>query len=1257
MKSRDKDFRYMAVSDLLKELERAAAAPRGGRSSLPGAEALCEVTSRALHDSSSEVVGLGVKCLAPLIRVVTPAQAAPVTKLLLDGLRDAQAERREMGMHGLKATLSELDAGPETAALLRASLPALVGALQSGGADAAGPADLQAGPLELLHLALQRFPALVDPKLHDLLKDVVLGQLGDPRSAVRKRAVPALGSLAAALRGGSLDGLCADLLVKLRGAASVPARRAFLQAVGAVAQGAGARAGALAEAGPLCASYCRDAGEGEDELQEAALQALEALVQRLPEGRALGAQADVTALCLTCVAHDPNYSYSDDEGDGGAGSSSDGEDSGSGAEMQEDDGWGSDGCEEDFSDDEDLSWKVRRAAARLLASSASAQSGEAFARIYVAAVPTLCARLKEREEGVKLEILQTLTQVVALAGAEAGPERARLGEAAPQLPRRAGRVVREKSAAIRAAGFRLLRALAGAFPEQVSSRGGRLYPAAVKAMRDSEADTPLRLEALAFTSSCLSGGVLAGFFENVEAMCQAAAATVSHRYHKLTVAGLLLVQSMAAAVAGAKAGAMKKTAQKKVAAGLHYTVSSRLREQDMDTESKICSLQTMAVLVVQLGSHLSASELEAGALLVVERMASDGTRIAAIQALQEMVDSPLRFQVPQKALPAVLEWLGAFLRKTDRELKRSILALATSMVQQRGGGAIVEAMAPTAVPAAALLNDSDLYVAATAMGLFTAVLGQGDSSSAARCAFAEAVLPRALQLVQSPLLQGGPLRSLQELFSALSQSRVDGTGYKLLVEGLTGQAEHQAESKQVLVSVGKCVSAVCQAQGTAADLAASLLEGLGKKQGKRGSHGQAMGKLYCLAEIGACSDLSGVSGLDRGILEHFTSPVEGVKAAASYALGRSALGNLPAFLPVLLKHMGGGGKLKYLLLLSVKEVVAGDGAGCLSEEDVRIALKGLVGQSGAGEEAARNVVSECLGKLLISHPELALPEVQGLLGSSTPLDRVVAASAFKHAFSASGEEAGSSALQPGLEALLLLVADEDSGVKIAALQAITQGISASPGLLQPLLAPRLPEIIGLCGFREELTREVILGPFKQVEDDGIPLRRAAFICLDSVLSSCDRCADVTSALAVVAEGISDPFDVLRCSALTLSDHYSVKLTSHRALRRILSLRGGPEAVLAALPQITEALKKTLGFKPKRDAVQQEIERVEEMKAGALSAALALRADRSVQEAPVFQAFLQETVEAHPALAQKFEGAWSDALPSGLAPAEAMDTDS
>ncbi len=292
-----------------------------------------EVTSRALHDSCSDVVGLGVKCLTPLFQAVTPAQAAPVMKLLLDGLRDTEAERREMGMHGLKATLSELDAGPEAAALLRASMPVLVGALQSGGTDVTGPADLQAGPLELLHLALQRFAGLVDPKLHDLLKDVVLRQLGDPRSAVRKRAVQALGSLAAALRGSSLDGLCADLLARLQGTALAPARRAFLQAVGAVAQSAGARAGSLAEAAPLCASYCRGAGEGEDELQEAALQALEALVQRLPEGRALGAEADMTALCLTCVAHDPNYSYSDDEGEAGCSivcSSSDGE------EMQED---------------------------------------------------------------------------------------------------------------------------------------------------------------------------------------------------------------------------------------------------------------------------------------------------------------------------------------------------------------------------------------------------------------------------------------------------------------------------------------------------------------------------------------------------------------------------------------------------------------------------------------------------------------------------------------------------------------------------------------------------------------------------------------------------------------------------------------------------------------------------------------------------------------------------------------------------------
>ena len=65
---------------------------------------------------------------------------------------------------------------------------------------------------------------------------------------------------------------------------------------------------------------------------------------------------------------------------------------------------------------------------RLLASSAAAQSGDDFARIYTAAVPALCALLKEREEGVRLEVFRA--QAALLAGVAGLSGGARAGAAA-----------------------------------------------------------------------------------------------------------------------------------------------------------------------------------------------------------------------------------------------------------------------------------------------------------------------------------------------------------------------------------------------------------------------------------------------------------------------------------------------------------------------------------------------------------------------------------------------------------------------------------------------------------------------------------------------------------------------------------------------------------------------------------------------------------------------------------------------------------
>lgn len=68
-------------------------------------------------------------------------------------------------------------------------------------------------------------------------------------------------------------------------------------------------------------------------------------------------------------------------------------------------------------------------------------------------------------------------------------------------------------------------------------------------------------------------------------------------------------------------------------------------------------------------------------------------------------------------------------------------------------------------------------------------------------------------------------------------------------------------------------------------------------------------------------DLSGIASLKHIILNSFSSHSEEVKSAASYTLGNIAVGNLPEYLPFILKEIEAQPKRQYLLLHSLKEVI------------------------------------------------------------------------------------------------------------------------------------------------------------------------------------------------------------------------------------------------------------------------------------------------------------------------------------------------
>jgi hypothetical protein len=54
-----------------------------------------------------------------------------------------------------------------------------------------------------------------------------------------------------------------------------------------------------------------------------------------------------------------------------------------------------------------------------------------------------------------------------------------------------------------------------------------------------------------------------------------------------------------------------------------------------------------------------------------------------------------------------------------------------------------------------------------------------------------------------------------------------------------------------------------------------------------------------------------------------------------------------------------------------------------------------------------------------------------------------------------------------------------------------------------------------------LISEVDLGPFKVKNDDGIPIRKAAFALIDTVVEKIPERADINSILEVVIRGLDD----------------------------------------------------------------------------------------------------------------------------------------
>ncbi|KAG6406357.1 hypothetical protein SASPL_133957 [Salvia splendens] len=1269
MTGKDKDYRYMATSDLLNELNK-----EGFKLDVDLEAKLSNIVIQQLDDAAGDVSGLAVKCLVPLVKKIHEQQVLEMTNKLCDKLLNGKEQNRDIASIAVKTIVAEVpnatvaqsvlvSISPKlirgivtqaklTMRLLLARSPKELQRFSMGISSMIGHAPLAMGTeikcecLDILCDVLHKYGNLMASD-HEVLLRALLPQLNTNQASVRKKAVSCIGkatdptSLASSLSDDLLAKATVEIIQLLKKQTTKSEiTRTNIQMIGALSRAVGYRFGPhLGDAVPILINYCNNASENDEELREYSLQALESFLLRCP--RDISSYCDqILHLTLEFLSHDPNFTDNMEE------------DTDDESYVEEED----DDSANEYTDDEDVSWKVRRAAAKCLAAlivsrpeMLSRLYEELVARIEILrterpACPKLIDRFKEREENVKYyndapSMEQKRLPLSAFADrnlfilsiiATLCSPRYLLKQEVAKIVRSVNKQLREKSIKTKVGAFSVLKELVIVLPDCLAEHIGSLTPGIEKALCDKSSTSNLKIEALVFTRLVLASHAPPVFHPYIKAISAPIISSVGERYYKVTAEALR--------VCGELVRVVRPDIEvydfdfKPYVHPIYAAIMSRLTNQDQDQEVKECAISCMGLVVSTFGDHLGA-ELPSCLPVLVDRMGNEITRLTAVKAFAVIAASPLHIDL-SCVLEHVISELTAFLRKANRALRQATLGTLNTLIVGYGDKIGSAAYEVIVVELSTLISDSDLHMAALALELCCTLMADKRSGPNVGLTVRNKVLPQALTLIRSSLLQGQALLALRNFFTALVYSA--NTSFGVLLDSLLSAAKPSAQTgavaKQALFSIAQCVAVLCLSAGDKkCSSTVNMLTDILKADSSTNSlvpvdcgtdhrccdhvestykkpymlsiilyyflYGTYMLKakqhlsLLCLGEIGRRKDLSSHDHIENIVIESFQSPFEEIKSAASYALGNIAVGNLPKYLPFILDKIDNQQKKQYLLLHSLKEVIVRQSVDKAEFDDSSVdkITKLLFNHCESDEEGVRNVVAECLGKIALIEPGKLVPALKERTSSPAAFTRATVVIAVKYSI-VERQEKIDEILYPEISTFLMLIKDQDRHVRRAAVLALSTAAHNKPNLIKSLLPELLPLLYDQTVIKKELIRTVDLGPFKHTVDDGLELRKAAFECVDTLLDSClDQVNPSSFLVPYLLSG--------------LDDHYDVKMPCHLILSKLADKC--PSAVLAVLDSLVDPLHKTINFRPKQDAVKQEVDRNEDMIRSALRAIASL----------------------------------------------------
>lgn len=894
-------------------------------------------------------------------------------------------------------------------------------------------------------------------------------------------------------------------------------------------------------------------GEEEDEsaelaeVRDASLQALE-VFSDFDNNTLENYVQDLLTVCKTFLAYDPNF-FDDEEvdifdPDGDISMNDKTEED----NEDEDDFAGDDEYDIDenaFSDDEDLSWKLRRHAAVLTANLTKNIPGS-LPLIYDETLKLLIARsTKEREETVKIALLDTIAQLVQASGKDKyyyttkvsyahkrknsdasmfihTDPRELVAEVLPVIVRYSvADLNKPASVNLKHAHIQLLTVLVNATNGTPEKDLERIVTTVTELA--GTPSTPFLSDLLKLVTAILTTHDATVMAPHLATLTKIIITGISDSYYRTTLEGLDTAQHLFP---------LYKQTGEFSGADLMATLISKFSQNAFDIETRKQAIHALGGLVSS--SSLTQAQIEESMDAIYDQLDNELLRIDALKAISQSA-SEVAKSLSSEWVHKTSEAVSVFLKQSSVSLRSEALNVLHALLK------ITASRTPSEGLSTVL---SELLVHAKALDAPSA--GEIPLIGTIFSIFADTI--DALRQSNSPVIGDitkFALYLLSQDFATSIQKQL--LGFFNKITSLPGGGAIYDEVAAQLLTGNALVPAVvatCIVNGGLSDKLDGFVSAIDTEEDP-----VALEKaLQVLGNVGKRSKVS--IPLD-GLYKNLDNSSDKVRIAAAVALGNVISGNLNQYLDQLLAHLSGSkGKNGYLYLLALRDVVLSlqkvGSPDATSVNAIWDTLFSLSFKDDMSEEGEKALVAECIGRLSILDPERFLPALKEKLGSGEVSVRRSVVSGVKYTFGLSLEEYDR-LLRPIIVDFLALMEDPNMGIRQVALGALTSAIHNKPHLLLPHLSRLLPLLYKETVINESLIRTVQMGPFKHKVDDGLDLRKAAYESMFTLATALPREWQFNlfkdeEFISRVLSGLDDEHDIRILSCVTIARIVTVDVT-------------------------------------------------------------------------------------------------------------------